>query len=125
MWSMGVIVYILLGGYPPFYADTEKELFRLTKMGHFEFHEDEWSHISTGAKDLIVELLQTNPSKRASAQDVLHHPWMNADKKVLKMQNLQKSQVALKSTLAKQKLRKAMHTVSCSLCMIDVNFIHI
>eukprot|EP00956_Cyclotella_meneghiniana_P016778 scaffold26777_cov50-Cyclotella_meneghiniana.AAC.2 len=111
MWSMGVIVYILLGGYPPFYAETEKELFRLTRMGNYEFHEESWDHISIGAKDLISILLQTNPKVRATAADVLEHKWMKAEKKSLKMMNLSKSQVALKSTLAKQKLKKAMLTV--------------
>lgn len=106
---------------PPFYADNEKELFRLTRMGEFEFHDENWSHISSGAKDLIIELLQTDPTKRATAADVLKHPWMNADKKLLKMQNLGKSQVKLKNTLAKTRFRKAIHSVSheciiCTLC---------
>jgi serine/threonine protein kinase len=142
-YSVGVIVYILLGGCewkaldffthcvdmltyrlftpmidPPFYAETEKELFRLTRMGEFEFHEENWSHISSGAKDLIIALLQTNPTKRATAADVLKHPWMNADKKLLKMQNLGKSQINLKNTLAKTRFRKAIHSVShiCIIC---------
>ena len=109
--NCSLITFPLLCRYPPFYAETEKELFRLTRMGDYEFHEESWDHISIGAKDLISILLQTNPKVRATAADVLEHKWMKAEKKSLKMMNLSKSQVALKSTLAKQKLKKAMLTV--------------
>lgn len=119
MWSMGVIVYILLGGYPPFYAENERELFRLTRMGDFEFHEEHWSGTSIGAKDLISELLHTNPNKRATAADVLNHPWMKSDKKLLMMQSLAKSQVNLKSTIAKTRFRKAIHSVSISFTVMN------
>ena len=60
---------------------------------------------------MISELLNVKPAERATAADVLNHPWMKADKKLLKMQNLAKSQVTLKKTLAKQRFRKAIHTV--------------
>lgn len=84
-------------------------------MGDFEFHEENWDHISTGAKDVIIELLNTNPGKRATAKDILEHPWLKTEKKILKMKNLQKSQVSLKKHLAKQRFRKAINTVSVML----------
>ncbi|EED91997.1 predicted protein, partial [Thalassiosira pseudonana CCMP1335] len=79
MWSMGVIVFILIGGYPPFYADNEKELLKLSVLGEFEFDEEHWGDISDGAKDLISSLLVTDPTERASAEEILAHPWMNTD----------------------------------------------
>lgn len=69
-----VIVFILLGGYPPFYADSPRELLRMTKAGQYEFDPEYWGQISSGAKDMISSLLQTDPAKRASAEDVLSHP---------------------------------------------------
>jgi len=57
MWSVGVILYILLGGYPPFHEDNQKELFKKIRKGSFEFHTEYWSQISDDAKDLIRGLL--------------------------------------------------------------------
>jgi len=111
MWSMGVIVYILLGGYPPFYADNERELFRLTRTGEFEFHKEYWGHVSDGAKSLISSLLLTNPTERASAQDVLSHPWMREDSMTLKKKSLANSQAALKRHIARTRFKKAIHSV--------------
>ena len=74
MWSMGVIVFILLGGYPPFYADSPKQLCMLSMVGKFEFEPEYWGEISVGAKDMICSLLVTDPAKRASAEDILSHP---------------------------------------------------
>ena len=74
MWSMGVIVFILMGGYPPFHSDNLRELLRLTKAGKFEFDPEYWGEISTGAKDMISSMLDTDPEKRASAEDILGHP---------------------------------------------------
>jgi calcium/calmodulin-dependent protein kinase I len=111
MWSMGVIVYIILGGYPPFYADTERELFRLTRLGDFEFHEEHWGNISTGAKDLISRLLHTNPTQRASPEEVLASPWIGADRKLLRYNSLADSQKSLKRHIAKQRFKKAIASV--------------
>ena len=61
MWSLGVITYILIGGYPPFYADNDKELIRMTKRGNFEFHEEHWGEISQGVKDMISSMLVKDP----------------------------------------------------------------
>ncbi len=74
MWSMGVIVFILLGGYPPFYSDNTRELLRKTKAGKFDFDEEYWGEISDGAKNMIRSLLVTDPAKRASADDILCNP---------------------------------------------------
>lgn len=111
IWSIGVITFILLGGYPPFYADNDKELLRMTKRGDFEFHEEHWGEISPGAKDLISSMLVTDPAERASASDILAHPWMNQDTKKLKRVSLVSCQARLKAHIARQRLKKAVHGV--------------
>jgi len=74
MWSMGVIIFIMLGGYPPFYADSPRKLLRLSKTGVFSFDPEYWENISDGVKDIIRDLLGIYPSKRPSADDALKHP---------------------------------------------------
>ena len=64
VWSIGVIVYIMLGGYPPFYSDNQTELFKLIKKGLYQFHPKYWEHISEDAKDLIRNMLVINPDHR-------------------------------------------------------------
>ena len=119
LWSMGVILFIMLGGYPPFYADNPRELLRLTKKGQFEFDPEYWGEISGGAKDMICSLIVTDPAKRSSADDVLAHPWINEDKRRLRQMSLAKTQVELKKYLARMRFKKAIHSVSSirdSLC---------
>lgn len=76
IWSMGVILYILLCGYFPFYHENERELYRQIKAGKFEMPEEEWGSISKNAKDLIKQMLAVNPKRRISASDALRHPWL-------------------------------------------------
>ena len=111
MWSMGVITYILVGGYPPFYGDTDKELFRATKKGEFKFHQEFWGEISQGVKDMISSMLVLDPAKRASASDILDHPWMNEDKMKLRRLSLVSSQERMKSYIARQRMKKVVHGV--------------
>ena len=74
MWSMGVIVFILLGGYPPFHGNCPKVIFEKTVAGQFDFDPDYWDGISTSAKDMIRSLLDLDPTKRANAGQILSHP---------------------------------------------------
>lgn len=76
VWSAGVIVYILLSGVPPFWAETEKAIFEEVLHGELDFTSDPWPSISDGAKDLVRRMLERDPRKRLTAHEVLCHPWV-------------------------------------------------
>jgi len=75
-WSLGVILYILLCGYPPFYADTHPRLYQIIQSGKYSFDEEDWGEISAEAKDFIDKLLTMNPSKRLTAKEAKRHKWV-------------------------------------------------
>ncbi|KAK7253071.1 hypothetical protein RIF29_37477 [Crotalaria pallida] len=79
IWSAGVILYILLSGVPPFWAENEQGIFDAILRGHIDFASDPWPSISTNAKDLVKKMLRADPKERLSAVDVLGHPWMRED----------------------------------------------
>ena len=79
IWSMGVILYILLCGYFPFYHENERELYRQIKAGKFDMPVEEWGHVSDNAKDLVRKMLQINPKKRITAHQALRHPWLRGE----------------------------------------------
>jgi len=76
MWSAGVLLYILLCGYPPFYHRDLTKLFKEIEKGVFDFPAPQWTDISASAKELVTSLLKLNPSERLTAQQVLVHPWL-------------------------------------------------
>eukprot|EP00944_MAST-04C_sp_MAST-4C-sp1_P012946 g12946.t1 len=78
MWSLGVLAYILLCGFPPFDADENDlaDLFQVIKAGKYNFLSPYWDDVSKSAKDLISKLLEVNPEVRYSARQVLSHPWI-------------------------------------------------
>lgn len=75
LWSVGVVLFLLLGGYLPFEDEDEDKVFERTRMGQYDFHPTYWKGVSTGAKNLVTKLLTVNPAKRYSAQDALQHEW--------------------------------------------------
>lgn len=75
IWSIGVILYILLCGYPPFNGSNENEIMLGVKRGVIAFPKEEWSNISPEAIDLIKKMLNGNPKKRPSAEECLKEPW--------------------------------------------------
>ncbi|KAL9230922.1 hypothetical protein vseg_006213 [Gypsophila vaccaria] len=79
VWSAGVILYILLSGVPPFWAETEEEIFEEVLHGDLDFSTDPWPKISEGAKDLVRRMLIRDPKKRLTAHEVLCHPWIMTD----------------------------------------------
>jgi len=76
MWSVGVIMYILLCGFPPFYEENNAQLFKAIMEGRFSYPAPYWSGVSDSAKDLINKLLVVDPKKRFSAEQALQHPWI-------------------------------------------------
>lgn len=91
MWSFGVILFILLAGYPPFRDKDERQLFRKIRAGAYEFHQKYWNNVSQEAKDLINRLLTTNPVNRATVDQALGHPWVHADPERLSSNDLSTS----------------------------------
>ncbi|GMI67781.1 calcium-dependent protein kinase 2 [Hibiscus trionum] len=79
VWSAGVILYILLSGVPPFWAETEMGIFRQILQGKIDFDSPPWPGISDSAKDLIRKMLDRNPKRRLTAHQVLCHPWIVDD----------------------------------------------
>jgi len=76
IWSIGVITYILLCGYPPFYGDTDNQIFESVRTARFEFPSPDWDGISDMAKEFICNLLKREPSQRLTASEALKHPWI-------------------------------------------------
>ncbi|CAD8140614.1 unnamed protein product [Paramecium pentaurelia] len=76
IWSCGVILYILLCGYPPFVGKTENQILERVKIGKFTFDPEDWDSISKEAKAFITKLLRVDPNKRLSAKQALEDPWL-------------------------------------------------
>ncbi|KAJ0237547.1 Calcium-dependent protein kinase 10 [Hirschfeldia incana] len=81
VWSAGVIIYILLCGVPPFWAETEQGVALAILRGVIDFKRDPWPQISESAKSLVRQMLDPDPTKRLTAQQVLAHPWIQNAKK--------------------------------------------
>ena len=114
MWSLGVIAYILLGGYPPFIEQNQRELFKKIKRGSYEFHPEYWGQISREAKDLIAGLLTVDPDKRLSAEGALRSPWITGSDEMLAGKDLGVNLDQFRRYNAKRKVRQAVLTVSVS-----------
>lgn len=79
IWSAGVILYILLSGVPPFWAENEQGIFDAVLRGHIDFSSDPWPSISSGAKELVKKMLRQDPKERLTAVEILNHPWVRED----------------------------------------------
>jgi len=76
LWSLGVVLYIMLCGFPPFYDDSTAVLFKQIRKGEYAFPSPYWDGVSDEAKDLVAKVLVVDPGKRYSAQQCLDHPWI-------------------------------------------------
>lgn len=122
MWSLGVITYILLGGYPPFIEQNQRELFKKIKKGQYEFHVEYWGDVSTDAKDLISSLLTTEPRRRLSAVEALNNPWINGSSELLEGKDLGANLAEFKKFNAKRKLKHAVLTLIATNKMTSLGY---
>jgi serine/threonine protein kinase len=112
MWSVGVIIYLLLGGTLPFLAANLKGLFQKIVAGKVEFSDKYWGNVSRDAKVFIKQLLVVDPDKRLSAKEALQSKWIrHVEKRSIMMNDLSASQRELKLFNAKMKLRAAMFAI--------------
>ncbi|KAK7345058.1 hypothetical protein VNO77_15443 [Canavalia gladiata] len=81
IWSAGVILYILLCGVPPFWAETEQGVAQAIIRSFVDFRREPWPKVSDNAKDLVKKMLDPDPKRRLTAQEVLDHPWLQDEKK--------------------------------------------
>jgi calcium-dependent protein kinase len=75
IWSCGVILYILLCGYPPFNGESDNDIMKSVKKGKYSFPSEDWNNISKEAKELITHMLTFDPKNRYSAKECLSHSW--------------------------------------------------
>jgi calcium/calmodulin-dependent protein kinase I len=107
-WSIGIIMYILLCGFPPFYAEDDDECFDMIIAGEFDFPSPYWDNISDDAKDLLRKLLVVDPAKRLTAAEALQHPWVAGS--AAPDAQLSENQASLKKFVARQRWKKAINT---------------
>merc|ERR1719265_1855112 len=117
LWSLGVIMYVVLCGYPPFYGETDADVLAKVRLGNFSFNAADWKSVSEDAKNLIRMLLKMNPRDRFTAQQSLEHEW-------IKNKAPKAAGVALESSLvdnlrgfrSQNKLKKAaLHVIATQL----------
>ena len=109
VWSIGVTLYILLWGFPPFYNEDNAQLFEEIKNGEFEFPSPYWDDISDMAKELIKNILVVEPSKRLDIEDILAHPWINGED--TPRTELPEVQDKIKKYNAARKLKRATYSI--------------
>uniref|UniRef100_A0A8C6LW44 calcium/calmodulin-dependent protein kinase n=1 Tax=Nothobranchius furzeri TaxID=105023 RepID=A0A8C6LW44_NOTFU len=105
MWACGVILYILLVGYPPFWDEDQHRLYQQIKTGAYDFPSPEWDTVTPEAKDLIIKMLTINTSRRITATDALKHPWICQRSTVASMMHRQETVDCLKKFNARRKLK--------------------
>lgn len=111
VWSMGVIAYILLCGYPPFYDESDANLFAQILKGEFEFDSPYWDEISDSAKDFIRHLICVDVERRYTCRQALAHPWISGN--TASDKNIHGSvSEQLKKNFAKTKWRQAYNATA-------------
>ncbi|KAH8371713.1 hypothetical protein KR093_008618 [Drosophila rubida] len=111
VWSLGVIAYILLCGYPPFYDDNDAMLYAKISKGHFTFDSPYWDPISASAKHLIMKLLCVCVEERYTCQQALQHPWISGNAAICR--NIHDTVAEqLKKSFAKSLWKRAIHATT-------------
>uniref|UniRef100_A0A674DVW3 calcium/calmodulin-dependent protein kinase n=1 Tax=Salmo trutta TaxID=8032 RepID=A0A674DVW3_SALTR len=110
IWACGVVLYILLVGYPPFWDEDQHKLYQQIKAGAYDFPSPEWDTVTPEAKNLINQMLTINPTKRITADQALKHPWVCQRSTVASMMHRQETVECLRKFNARRKLKGAILT---------------
>ncbi|KAF7220223.1 calcium/calmodulin-dependent protein kinase type II subunit gamma isoform X26 [Nothobranchius furzeri] len=110
IWACGVILYILLVGYPPFWDEDQHKLYQQIKAGAYDFPSPEWDTVTPEAKNLINQMLTINPAKRITADQALKHPWVCQRSTVASVVHRQETVECLRKFNARRKLKGAILT---------------
>ncbi|XP_076296519.1 calcium/calmodulin-dependent protein kinase II isoform X30 [Lasioglossum baleicum] len=110
IWACGVILYILLVGYPPFWDEDQHRLYAQIRAGSYDYPSPEWDTVTPEAKNLINQMLTVNPSKRITASEALKHPWICQRERVASVVHRQETVECLKKFNARRKLKVAILT---------------
>ncbi|XP_057953440.1 calcium-dependent protein kinase 8-like [Malania oleifera] len=121
VWSAGVILYILLCGVPPFWAETEQGVAQAIIRSFIDFKREPWPKVSDNAKDLVKRMLDPDPKRRLTAQGVLEHPWLQNAKKAPNVPLGETVRARLKQFSVMNKLKKrALRVVAEHLSVEEV-----
>ncbi|XP_055875985.1 calcium/calmodulin-dependent protein kinase type II delta chain-like isoform X3 [Biomphalaria glabrata] len=110
IWACGVVLYILLVGYPPFWDEDQHRLYAQIKAGAYDYPSPEWDTVTPEAKNLINSMLCVNPAKRINASEALKHPWICQRERVASVVHRQETVDCLKKFNARRKLKGAILT---------------
>uniref|UniRef100_A0A665WHS2 calcium/calmodulin-dependent protein kinase n=1 Tax=Echeneis naucrates TaxID=173247 RepID=A0A665WHS2_ECHNA len=127
IWACGVILYILLVGYPPFWDEDQHKLYQQIKAGAYDFPSPEWDTVTPEAKNLINQMLTINPAKRITAEQALKHPWVCHRSTVASMMHRQETVECLRKFNARRKLKVSCVTqknVQTFLSLSNISFIY-
>jgi calcium/calmodulin-dependent protein kinase I len=108
LWSIGVITYVLLCGYQPFYGEDQAQLFKAILEADYVFEKEYWGEISEDAKDFIRKLLVVNPDKRMTCDEALAHKWLTTATNTSVLENVKKN------FNAKKTFKKAVQAVTAA-----------
>jgi len=121
-WALGVITYILLCGYPPFYSEDDQELYRYIMDADFEYDSPYWDEISKDAKGFVGNLIELDVSKRFDCEKALQHPWISGDAALNKNIHDSVSTQIKKHFNAKSKWKQAINAATAIRRMQQLKF---
>ena len=111
-WALGVVVYTIIGGCPPFYANDNQSIFKQILKGDYDFDDAEmWGHITQDCMDMIKGLLTMDQKERWSTQQVLDCAWMSDDPAMLRRHSLTPNLIKLREFNARSKFKSVVHAL--------------